>query len=109
MQEFKLKPVHDLNSESYTFTPGQSINFKVKFSQIPDKYRLQIFDGNKNSRYNQYGKGSTSGIHFTWPIPKMMRSRHLGLWQILINTENENFQYYFEVKSSKQYFNSKSE
>lgn len=107
MQEFNLAPEMDINSDSHAYTPGQKVTVCGKFSEIPEKYRLQILDGNRNSRFNQYGKGSEKGINFTWPIPKTMRSRHFGLWQILINTENEDFRYYFEVKSNKQYFNIK--
>ncbi|MHA1941076.1 MAG: hypothetical protein ACXACP_06935 [Candidatus Hodarchaeales archaeon] len=109
MQEFNLVPEMNLNSDSFTYTPGQRVIFKAKFSQIPERYRLQILDGNKNSRFNQYGKGSSLGINFSWPIPKMMKSRHLGLWQISINTASEIFRCYFEVKSNKQYFNLMSE
>ena len=104
MQEFNLAPEVNINSDSNAYTPGQKVIVKAKFSQIPDKYRLQIIDGNKNSRFNRYGKGSDKGIYFTWPIPKTIKSRHFGLWKILINSSNENFRYYFEVKSNEEYF-----
>ena len=44
------------------------------------------------------------GIEFQWPIPKLLRDRHLGFWQIYIESDSENFQLFFEVKNPATFF-----
>ena len=98
MKNFQLKSSQPIKGSQNIYSPGQILLFKAKFSSIPDKYRLQIFDGKENARLNHYGKGTPDGINLNWPIPKTVREKHLGLWQISIDTQSENFRLLFEVK-----------
>ena len=104
MKEFSLKSANDTDQALYTYLPGQMFSFKAKFSHIPDKYRLQILDRKKNSRLNRYGKGCSQGIELQWPIPKLLKERHFGLWQISVESDSEKFQLFFEVKNQVKFF-----
>ncbi|PWI48304.1 hypothetical protein CEE45_07570 [Candidatus Heimdallarchaeota archaeon B3_Heim] len=105
MKEFSLKSITNSDrTPLYTYLPGQTFSFAAKFSHIPDKYHLQILDRKENTRLNRYGKGSDKGIEFQWPIPKLLRDRHLGFWQIYIESDSENFQLFFEVKNPATFF-----
>ncbi|MHA1978025.1 MAG: hypothetical protein ACW98F_05040 [Candidatus Hodarchaeales archaeon] len=104
MKEFSLNSANDTEQALYTFIPGQKFSFKAKFSDIPDKYRLQILDRKKNTRLNRYGKGSSKGIELQWPIPKLLKERHFGLWQISIESDSEKFQLFFEVRNQRKFF-----
>ncbi len=104
MKEFSLKSTNNADNALYTYLPGQKFRFNAKFSQIPDKYRLRILDRKENARLNRYGKGSEDGIELQWPIPKLLKTRHFGLWQICIESEFENFQLFFEVKDQVKFF-----
>ena len=104
MKDFHLSSIISSDELSSTYSPGQMLSFSAKFSTVPDKYRLQTLDSNNNARLNHYGKGSTKGINIRWPIPKTIREKHMsGLWQISIDTENENFKLFFEVANLKKY------
>ena len=105
MYDFHLTKKNIENHEPYTFSPGQKVKFKAKFSEIPYKYHLQIRDKNNNTRLNRYGKGSEEGIKLTWPIPKTVRRRHLGIWEIIIRSDTEQFSLFFNVKDCKDFFN----
>ena len=103
MYDFRLSQITIENHEPYTLSPGQTFNFKAKFSEIPHKYHLQIRDKNKNTRLNRYGKGSDH-IDFKWPIPKAIKKRHLGIWEISINSDTEQFSLFFNVKNCREFF-----
>ncbi len=105
MYDFHLSQISIVNHEPYTFSPGHKFSFKVKFTEIPDKYHLQIRDKNNNTRLNRYGKGSKHGIKLTWPIPKTVRRRHLGIWKIIVRSDTEHFNIFFNVKDCKDFFN----
>jgi hypothetical protein len=105
MFDFQLSQKSIENHEPYTFTPGQKFNFIAKFSEIPHKYHLQICDKNNNTRLNRYGKGSEMGIKLTWPIPKTIRKRHLGIWKLIVRSDTENFSLFFSVKDYRDFFN----
>ncbi|MHA1972697.1 MAG: helix-hairpin-helix domain-containing protein [Candidatus Hodarchaeales archaeon] len=70
----------------FSFSPGDRITIHVSFdeSNIPERYRLQILDTNKNSRLNRYGKGLSDIIIEDWPIPKLLREKHFGIWYVKI-------------------------
>ncbi len=104
MYDFSLSQKIFVNQGHYTFSPGQTFNFKAKFSEIPYKYHLQIRDKNKNTRLNRYGKGSENGIDFKWPIPKSVKKRHLGIWEISIKSDTEQFSLFFNVKNCTDFF-----
>jgi len=104
MYDFRLSQITLANQEHYSFSPGQTFNFKAKFSEIPHKYHLQIRDKNKNTRLNRYGKGSENGINLKWPIPKTVKKRHLGIWEISINSDTEQFSLFFNVKDCRDFF-----
>jgi hypothetical protein len=104
MKEFSLNSADDTQKVLYTYFPGQKLSFTAKFSQIPHRYRLQILDRKENARFNRYGKGSENGIDLQWPIPKLLRNRHFGLWQIAIESDKEKFQMFFEVKNQEKFF-----
>ncbi len=104
MYDFHLSQKNIENHEPYTFSPGQKFNFQTKFSEIPHKYHLQIRDKNDNTRLNRYGKGSEQGIKLTWPIPKTVRRRHLGIWKIIVRSDTEQFSLFFEVKDNRDFF-----
>lgn len=103
MYDFDLTQITLANQEHYTFSPGQTLNFQMKF---PHKYHLQIRDKNKNTRLNRYGKGSENGIDFKWPIPKSVKKRHLGIWEISIKSDTEQFSLFFNVKDCRDFFRS---
>ena len=104
MQDFSLSSITLVSQEHYTFSPGQTFNFKARFSEIPHKYHLQICDKNKNTRFNRYGKGSIKGINFKWPIPKTVKKQHLGIWEISIASDTEQFSLFFNVKDCRDFF-----
>ena len=104
MHDLSLTQISHAHHESYTFTPGHTFNFKAKFSEIPHRYHLQVLDKNKNTRFNQYGKGSENGVDLNWPIPKNVNKRNLGIWEIMVKSDTENFSIYFNVKDSKEFF-----
>ncbi|MHA1205987.1 MAG: hypothetical protein ACTSSO_00285 [Candidatus Hodarchaeales archaeon] len=104
MYDFDLTQITLAKQEHYTFSPGQTFNFQAKFSEIPHKYHLQILDKNKNTRLNRYGKGSEIGIDFKWPIPKTVKKHHLGIWEISIKSDTENFSLFFNVKNCNDFF-----
>ena len=104
MYDFQLSQKSISNHEPYTFSPGHKFNFEVKFSEIPNRYHLQIRDKNNNTRFNRYGKGSEEGIELTWPIPSNIRKRHLGIWRIIVRSDTEQFSLFFSVKDSKDFF-----
>ena len=106
MYDFYLTSTTFVN-HPYTFSPGQTFNFSAtfsKFSEIPHKYHLQVRDKNKNTRLNRYGKGSEFGIDFKWPIPKTVKKQHLGIWEISIKTDTENFSLFFNVMNCNDFF-----
>lgn len=103
MYDFQLSQITITNHEPYTLAPGQTFNFKAKFSEIPHRYHLQIRDKNKNTRLNRYGKGSDQ-IDFRWPIPKTVKKQHLGIWEISIKSDTEQFNLFFNVKDCRDFF-----
>ena len=104
MMDFQLTSISSIDEPLLVTYPGQMLSFSSKFSSIPDKYRLQILDGKQNTRLNHYSRGSSRGINIKWPIPKTIRERHLGFWEISIDTELEKFQLLFEVKNIRNFF-----
>ena len=99
MKDFHLNSIISSDEPLYSYSPGQMLSFSAKFATIPDKYRLQILDGNNNTRLNHYGKGSSKGINIRWTIPKTIRKKHMsGFWQISIDTKSESFKLFFKVK-----------
>jgi hypothetical protein len=104
MYDFSLSQLYLVNHEPYTLTPGQTFNFKTKFTEIPHRYHLQVRDKNKNTRLNRYGKGSEKGVNLDWPIPKNVKKRHLGIWEILIKSDTEQFSLLFNVEDCGDFF-----
>jgi hypothetical protein len=104
MKDFHLNSIISSDKPVNTYSPGQMLSFSANFTTVPDKYRLQILDGNNNARLNHYGKGSSKGINIQWTIPKTIREKHMSrFWQISIDTESESFKLFFEVKNIRNF------
>ncbi|MHA1226735.1 MAG: helix-hairpin-helix domain-containing protein [Candidatus Hodarchaeales archaeon] len=87
----------------FSFSPGDRINIHVSFDEghIPERYKLQILDKNKNSRLNRYGKGFSDIIIKDWPIPSNIREKHFGIWSVQVEDQKgkvESFGHFFFVE-----------
>ena len=99
MLNCSLTASNNLKKNLYSFNPGDSICFSANFTLIPLKYRLQILDQKENTRLNHYNSGTNKGIFIRWRIPYSLREDHLGIWQIVIDTDTDQFRLFFNVKA----------
>jgi len=99
MLNYSLTASKNLKKNLYSFNPGEFICFSANFTAIPPKFRLRILDQKENTRFNHYNSGNDIGIFIHWRIPNSLRKDHLGIWQIVIDTDNDQFRLFFNVKA----------
>ncbi|WP_455143532.1 hypothetical protein [Candidatus Hodarchaeum mangrovi] len=98
MLNYSLTTNNHFKNDFNFFNPGELIYFRANFSSIPEKFRLRILDQKENTRLNHYNSGKDNEIFIRWRIPNGLRKDHLGIWQIIIDTDNDQFRLFFNVK-----------